>query len=362
MENSSKIADKLIYSSAGKIESIFLNSINPTNSTKEKEEFFSAQDRFDYYEPKYKYLPEVDFSEQKNQLAKALQLLESNGITEKILKNKAEQILSEIALVENRNTKKFSNSSKKSYKKPTAKNIKTANEILARPIKPTENKLTPAELKKQLEEKLSKAKMTYTIVLSNQMSAKASVHPSERKIKLNENAKFEDCAAERLFVHEVETHIYRNLNGLSQPIKSLALGFGGENLETEEGLAAFNETKASVSSEQQMRTYAGRLIAVDYALKHNFSETYDYLKTFFDNEEAYTITQRVKRGVPYGEKGAFTKDHCYLSGLIKLQEYYEKEKPILDLYIGKISIQEAKYAKKLPCIVEPTYLPRWLLK
>ncbi len=362
MENHIKIADKLIYSSAGKLELVFLDSINPINSANEKDEFYKSQDNYQQYEPCFKYTKEIDFSEQKKQINKAILMLKGTGLAEKILKKKAIQMLSEMELVENKNTKKFSNFSKKTYGKPSAKNIKLANEILSKPAGEENYELTAGELKSQLEERLFRASIDYPVILSEHMSAKASVHPADGRIKLNQNAKFGKGEAERLFVHEVETHIYRHLNGLIQPIKSLALGFGGEFLETEEGLAAFNETKANVSSPQQKRIYAGRLIAVDYALKHTFFETYEFLKTFFEDEEAYTITQRVKRGVMCAEKGAFTKDHCYFSGLIKLEKYAEDEKPIIDLYYGKVSTREAKFVKKLSNIKEPAYLPKWLDK
>jgi hypothetical protein len=140
----------------------------------------------------------------------------------------------------------------------------------------------------------------------------------------------------------------------------LSLGFGGEYLKTEEGLAVYNEKSANVTSKEQERVFAGRLYAVNYALSHDFSDTFEEMNKYFNEEGAYSITQRVKRGVPNCNKGAFTKDYCYFSGLIGINEYISKGKSIKDLYYGKFSTEETGIVKKIPNLIEPKYLPRKL--
>jgi len=360
--NEIKEIDQKLYNLAEQIEKNYLAYINPINSTLQREIFFDSIKNHSYTNPLFEY------QKQEEQLLKKvkedIQIIEKqlgNSIAEKILKLKANDLLLDLNLMQNVNTPKFCNASKKGYGEPNSKLIKKSLEILKMEIKKTqETQISPIEAKLLLEKKMQKIPTGFIVSIEENMSAQASEHIAEKKVKLNKNATFSKESVEQLFVHEVETHVYRHLNGIQQPLQCLAIGAGGEFLRTEEGLAIFNEHKANTSTQNRERTYAGRTIAVNYALKHDFFETFDYLKNFFSENEAYTITQRVKRGVPIGQKGAFTKDYSYFAGLMEVSEFADNKDKIKDLYCGKISIKEIKLIKKLPGLVEAKYLPKWL--
>ena len=170
-------------------------------------------------------------------------------------------------------------------------------------------------------------KTGFSAELKQQMSSKASVNLTKKKLFINSNSTFNKNDLNRFKIHEIETHIYRYLNGLNQPYKILSIGTGGEYLKTEEGLAIYNETTIQ-NNPYQEKIIAARLYATNYALKHDFFDTFDELNKYFNKEEAYTITQRVKRGIPCGERGAFTKDYCYFSGYLKIKNYVEQQREL----------------------------------
>ena len=124
-------------------------------------------------------------------------------------------------------------------------------------------------------------------------------------------------------------------------------GFPGY-LKTEEGLAVFNEERSGLLSNDILRTYAGRAVAVNLALKNSFSTVYTTLLEFFPKEEAYTIALRVKRGMTNTAKpGAHTKDHIYLSGWYSVKNFIAQGGRLNQLYIGKIGIQHVPLLSKL---------------
>lgn len=359
MDEQVKYCDKEITKIAKKVEKYSLQLINPLNADKEKQNFFFALHSNNIYSPCFKYEKAKSFKKEKQ----SLNLLEKelkNCVCSKILLERINSLKTEITLLESVNTKNFCHNSKEQYGKPKSAIIKIAKEIISKKIIPEHRNITPIEMKQKLMPLVEKT--GFSISLEKNMSARATVNLVKKKLKLHSGALFSENDANRLFVHEVETHIYRHLNGLTQPLEILSLGVGGEYLLTEEGLAAFNEEQSGILSDAQKKIFAGRLYAVDYALRHDFFETFEEMKRFFDDENAYIITQRVKRGILQEKKGAFTKDHCYFSGLVELKKKFPDKLQLRDLYYGKVSLSETKMVKKISGINPAKYLPRALIK
>ncbi|MFA6268645.1 MAG: tyrosine/phenylalanine carboxypeptidase domain-containing protein [archaeon] len=346
--------DSQILKIVKSFEKSMLESINPINSQKQKELFFSKLREYKQYTPLFEYNKRKDFTKEKQQLELIKKEL-GTSIEEKIFFERVNCLLGGLTLIESVNTKDFCHNSKIQYGEPNSREKKLAIEILNRKVSAEEKSLTPENLKTLLEPHLTGT--DFTISIEDNMSAKASVHLTEKKLKLNKNQLFSNKDVERYFIHEIQTHIYRYLNGNLQPLKILSLDFGGDELKTEEGLAIYNEQTLGVMSPAQEKIIAGRLYAVDYALKHDFFDTFEEMNKYLPEEDAYTITQRVKRGVTSGKKGAFTKDHCYFSGLLQVQDYVSKGRTIHDLYYGVISTRETGLVKKIHSLVEPKYLP-----
>ncbi len=351
--------DSEIYKIAKLVEKDFLNSVNPTNITSEKLNFFSNLKKYSQYTPCFEYNLKKDYSSEIELLKKLKKELQ-RGLSSKLFLNRIELIENELNLIEKINTPKFCNASKTQYGLPSKKEVKLAEEILLEKTKSEEKPLCAIDIQKELSKKLNK--IGFQVTIEENMSARASVHLIEKKLKINKNATFEKNSAKRLFVHEVETHIYRYLNGENQPLKIFSLGYGKDFLQTEEGLALFNQKNSKISSKEQEKKFARGAYAVNYALKHDFFDTFDEMTKYFPKDEAYEITQRVKRGVVQTQKGSFTKDHCYFTGLLKVTDYAQRGEQIQDLYYGKISLEEIKIAKKINGLAKPTYLPKYLIK
>lgn len=177
------------------------------------------------------------------------------------------------------------------------------------------------------------------------MPAKVNILPYENLIQINKNESFNSLDLKRLKVHEIGTHYMRYYNGCRQKINLLETGTANY-LETEEGLAAYMEDLAGVSSKAQMFIYAGRVIASYYAPKKSFYEIFKILKKYnFRDAAAFAITYRVKRNLSdTSQKGGYTKDYVYYKGYYKVKKF-AKNNDIKDLFIGKIAISDMKLIK-----------------
>ncbi|MCA9486705.1 DUF1704 domain-containing protein [Candidatus Woesearchaeota archaeon] len=155
-------------------------------------------------------------------------------------------------------------------------------------------------------------------------------------------------AIERLPYHEVEVHGLRGENGHAQELTMLGIGLAGY-LQTEEGLASFWEKVNGFEDVKTLRSYAGRVIAVDEM--HNdktFRECFDTLKSYqFTDDEAYLLTFRAYRA------GGFGKDHIYFIGKQEVENYLAKLDPETRrketelLWTGKIGLQDIPLISQL---------------
>jgi hypothetical protein len=130
-------------------------------------------------------------------------------------------------------------------------------------------------------------------------------------------------------------------------------------LPTEEGLAALHEKKAGCLTNNRLRRFAGRVIAVSMALKGSFRDVFNELCKFFPPKEAFEMTVRVKRGLKdTSAAGGFIKDHVYLEGKLALEEFIAKGKDITPLYAGKIGLEQIGMVEE-GILLPPTYLPKF---
>ena len=129
-------------------------------------------------------------------------------------------------------------------------------------------------------------------------------------------------------------------------------------LTTEEGLAVVNEEVWNVLDIKTLRAYAGRVLAISKALNNSFKDTYDYLLNYFDTNIAWRLTLRAKRGLADTEEsGAYTKDLVYLKGYFLVKDYLKKKGSIIDLYFGKVGVDDIKLLKEIKGLKKPLYLP-----
>ena len=101
-------------------------------------------------------------------------------------------------------------------------------------------------------------------------SSSFSVNIRTKNIFINQDYVFTKESLKRLIAHEIESHIYRYENGVRQPYLIFAKGLSKETLKTEEGLAVYVEEKKKINTDLQLKNYAGRVVAINLALKKNF--------------------------------------------------------------------------------------------
>jgi len=119
-------------------------------------------------------------------------------------------------------------------------------------------------------------------------------------------------------------------------------------LDTEEGFAAYNEFKCGLLSPKILRNYAGRVIANHLSLSNSFSRVYNHLLEYFTRQDAWNLTLRSKRGLTNTAlPGAFTKDHLYLKGFLKVKEFADSGGDMKKLYVGKIGIEHVPLLRYL---------------
>jgi hypothetical protein len=199
-------------------------------------------------------------------------------------------------------------------------------------------KLSFMEVKNILEPELLKLGFTNWKVIIKPITAKMMVSSLKNELIINENASFSRLEIERLKVHEIHTHIQRFENGKLQKYKIFQYGFSNY-LETEEGLALYNEELNGVLSQDDMRKYALRVIACQWAVSKGFYELFNLLNNYVSIDDSWNLTLRVKRGLEdTSHVGGFLKDSLYLSGYMKVKNL--KQSDIDNLWIGKVGIKE----------------------
>lgn len=199
-------------------------------------------------------------------------------------------------------------------------------------------KLSFMEVKNILEPELLKLGFMNWKVIIKPITAKMMVSSLKNELIINENASFSRLEIERLKVHEIHTHIQRFENGKLQKYKIFQYGFSNY-LETEEGLALYNEERNGVLSQDDMRKYALRVIACQWAVSKGFYELFNLLNNYISVDDSWNLTLRVKRGLEdTSQVGGFLKDSLYLSGYMKVKNL--KQSDIDNLWIGKVGIKE----------------------
>ncbi len=201
------------------------------------------------------------------------------------------------------------------------------------------------------------------------LSRVAVAKSSKRIIYMNELATFHADALPRLWAHEVDTHVLRLENALRQPYQLLYRGTAGY-LETEEGLAIYNQQK--FTSPSLLRYYIPALVYMKTyeAMQRSFSEMVDteILEMLIPPEDsrdmylkkAFRIISRAKKGIgDTSSAGGYAKDLVYFSGFCKISRFLENGGDVSELYRAKISIEDLPIIKEMPELSKAIYIPSY---
>lgn len=323
----------------------------PINLEEEKQKFF--RDKF--YHPKFKY-------EKPDEILEPIKIILNKIKTPdtplgKIFSQKRDELIIICDLMKSVGTSNFTKYSKKLFDQPSDELVEKAKKLITIHDEPEKTYISVNQAKIRLEQAMEKYGFDWKVE-EKEMVAKACVNITNKTLYLKKGDFFTNKFMNRLIVHEIGTHIMRYENGLQQPYKIFSLGLTNY-LSTEEGLAVLNEERHSCLTKSTVKTYAARVFAVHKALKSNFRETFNALKEYVGDENAWDITLRVKRGI--GDTffpGAFTKDYLYLKGYFEIKEYLKKGGDIQDLYYGKINLGHLGEIRQVKGMINPLFLAK----
>lgn len=214
-------------------------------------------------------------------------------------------------------------------------------------------------MRAMFEQALRQHGLTDWKVIARPHISSTNVESANRTIIIRADGLYSMTMMKRLVVHEIETHVLRAANGYLQPLRIFGAAVIPGYLATEEGLALVNEERAGYVDNDRLRLLAARVLASHLALLTSFREIYQQLRDYgVSEEEAWITVKRTKRGL--GDTtlpGGFIKDHVYLWGKIKLEQYLVAGGDLARLYVGKIGLEMIDLVEQLG-MVPPRYLPR----
>ena len=337
--------------------------LTPENLAAEQEAFLSGKRK----NPVFTYpKPDIALKKIESELA-ALEFPRS--IIGKLLQKKAEELALRCRLVRAIGTRKFNDLSVELYGVPDVRTLAEARSIVRdlpttpmdlQPLGPT---LSARAVVNILREMLERYQLEdWDVKQTNIIVSGVVVSPNQRLVWVRRGATLEIDRLASIITHEIKTHVLTTANGALQPLEIFVTGFAGY-LKTQEGLAAYNVSKQHPDLTRPQRFWARNALAVDLARKKSFRGVYESIRKLgFDARYAFGVTTKVKRGFSdTSEPGAFTKDYVYLAGRHEVQHFIEHGGRLQDLYLGKINISDVDTLSDLPWIVQPRYLPEFVV-
>jgi len=237
----------------------------------------------------------------------------------------------------------------KAFGAPTTEDAKNAREVLVKyaDVTPPERNSSAEEFAAILETRLNNLGIYMNVKLVSSMATRISVDAASREIHLNKNTLLAPQEIRRLLVHEIDAHAVRIHNGSFLPWRIFSMGTARYR-EAEEGLAVHFERQSGNLYPFQEKIYAGRCLAVYLALSAGFTEVFEELLSYFDEQTAYLIVERIKRGLTDTSRpGALTKEFHYFTGPNRVHSYLHNGGDLQMLMAGKIAFEHAPVVAKL---------------
>lgn len=198
----------------------------------------------------------------------------------------------------------------------------------------------------------------------------AAATASAEEIKIKKGARFSQRDLRQIEYHEGHVHVATAVNGREQP----TLGFLGypvpRTTSTQEGLAVLTEFLTRSTSLPRIRRLVDRILAVEQAERGaSFIEVWKALRERGQGETAaFETARRVFRGGLIEGGAPFTKDVCYLDGLLRVTNFLRialtrgKSAYARWLFAGKLAVEDVPLFERLlseGLASEPRYVPAW---
>ncbi|KKH47463.1 tyrosine/phenylalanine carboxypeptidase domain-containing protein [Methanosarcina sp. 1.H.A.2.2] len=345
-----------------------LRYLNPVNARKEKEKFLRAYAGGETYNPVFEYEscgPEVgDFCRDLKKIREKLERCKGSVFAPFYIK-KINYLLRFHDLLIHRDSPDFGNELSAFYGLPSGPLLLEAQKNLERlKNEQVEKNLSPGDVRGVFETELKRLGLEWEVRPADGGGVKMAVNAACSEIHIDFSSHFSKAGIKGYLCHEIGTHVFRAENGKFQPLMLFRSGFPGY-METEEGLAAYNESKNGLLVPENLKKYSARVVAAAICNEASFSEIVDELTGYFSPEEAFTFALRVKRGLhDTSLPGGYTKDCVYLSGFRKVSAFLQKQpseqEALKVLYCGKIGLRHFELARDLLAegfLKQPRYLP-----
>ena len=284
-----------------------------------------------------------------------------------LLRKKRRDLLQRISLLRARgDTRRFSDASAALFGLPTSILLTSAQSVLRSQLasdlpSPPDDLLTAEQVVPLFEEVFARYGLhDWQVSVRESVIARCTV--GGKHVYLRKGSHFSKTFLPALIAHELETHALTAENGEQQPFDLFRRGFANY-LDTQEGLAIYNQNRFLPPHHEKRFGPARTILAVAYALEHSFADTRAYLQEElgYGPEKALNKTIDVKRGLGQtAEAGAFTKGVVYFRGLRTVEHFLGEGGDLRRLYIGKIALEDLDLISKIPGIKDPIILPGFL--
>ncbi len=189
-------------------------------------------------------------------------------------------------------------------------------------------------------------------------------------VQVKRGARFSRRDLLQLEHHEGHVHLATALNGRAQPLMPFVGYPSPRTTGTQEGLAVLTEFLTQSTGVERLRRLADRAIAIKMAEDGaNFVDLFRFLRAGgYDEANAFDSARRVCRGGLVEGGAPFTKDVCYLDGLLRVTNFLRvalvnRHVDYVRLFFaGKIDTTDVPLFGRLRqegLVIEPRYVPAW---
>jgi alpha-L-glutamate ligase-like protein/uncharacterized protein (TIGR02421 family) len=333
-----------------------LSFFRPLNLEEEKEKFFNNH----HYNPQFIYKPlNLDLDAIRRELSKISTDIDHPFAS--LYQSKIEEMNQKLNLIEARDSAEMEVHCEQIFGQTSQKDEEHCRSLLKNQyITERDDKAVPFKSAiKRFQEELKQRKLNHWKIKIQENAVTRMQVNKANTIFIGKNAKFKELAIEPLIAHEIETHIYRFENGKLQKLKIFQRGTANY-LETEEGLAVYNEKRVSALREKSVRS-ALSIVGAHHGKNMTFSELFLYLTESFSisSELAWKVCIKLKRGCTDTRSPfVFTKDIIYYNGYKKISHLVKAkgESILKELYKGKIAIADLPIIQKAD-LLPPRYWP-----
>jgi uncharacterized protein (TIGR02421 family) len=198
----------------------------------------------------------------------------------------------------------------------------------------------------------------------------ATASSTAAEIRLKCNARFSQRDLRQIEFHEGQVHMATTLNGRAQPVVPFIGMPSPRTTRTQEGLAVFTEFITGSTSLSRVRRLCDRTSAIHMAEEGaSFVDLYRFfLDRGNDRHTSFDCARRVMRGGLVEGGAPFTKDGCYLDGLLRVTNFLRialvkgQSQLVRLLFVGKLAVDDTPLFDRLAregLVREPIYLPAW---